>query len=528
MSVMEGLTLTQREQARLGVLNRVLQGFMGVGEAAHLLGVSERHAWRMLAAYREEGAAALAHGNRGRRPANTIPEEIRQQVITLAGTRYARLNQTHFTDLLEEREGVILARSTVRNILVGAGIGSPRRRRPPRHRVRRERFPQEGMLVQIDGSHHDWLGGRGPVMALLLAVDDATGTVPWSLFRYQEDTYGYFLLFQGILERRGIPLAVYSDRHAVFQFTATARCPLEDHVARDHGLTQFGRAMGELGVTQIFARSPEAKGRVERAAGTLQDRLVAELRLAGASTLDEANCVLWEFLPRYNQRFGVPAAHPASAYRPMDPDLDLAGVLCFKHNRKVARDNTVKYQWRPVQLLPGPDRPSYAGTRVEVQERLDGRLVVSYQGRIIPSREAPPRPSVLRMANGIRPWEPTTTLQSLAMGVTPGTNGGHPHREGAAAGSYRQATNGVARRLGRPRSPAPPTGQSRRPTPRQQARWRAVQKAKRRGLGLRAIARELGIHRNTARKYAAATIPPTYPKHQPSVTTGVNATDIIP
>ena len=113
-------------------------------------------------------------------------------------------------------------------------------------------------------------------------------------------------------------------------------------------------------------------------------------------------------------------------------------------------------------------------------------------------------------------------------GVTPVGAGDHPHREGAAAGSYRQATNGVARRLGRPRSPAPPTGQSRRPTPRQQARWRAVQKAKRRGLGLRAIARELGIHRNTARKYAAATIPPTYPKHQPSVTTGVNATDIIP
>jgi len=314
-------------------------------------------------------------------------------------------------------------------------------------------------------------------------------------------------------------MAVYSDRHAVFQFTATVRCPLEDHVARDHGLTQFGWVMGELGVTQIFARSPEAKGRVERAAGTLQDRLVAELRLAGASTLEEANCVLWEFLPWYNQRFGVPAAHPASAYRPVDPDLDLAEILCFKHNRKVARDNTVKYQRRPVQLLPGPDRPSHSGTRVEVQERLDGRLVVSYQGQIIPSREAPSRPSTLRMATDIRSWKPTTTLQSLAMGVTPSTNGGHPRREGAAAGSYGRATNAVARRLGRPHSPALTTGQNRRPTPRQQARWSAVQKAKRRGLGFHAIARELGIHRNTARKYAVATSPPTYlntsPKQQP-------------
>lgn len=175
-------------------LNRVLEGQLRVNEAAVVLGVSERHAWRILAAYRREGAAAVAHGNRGRRPANATAEDVRRQVIELARTRYVGVNHTHLTELLAEREGLILGRSTVRNILMRAGMESPRRRRPPRHRVRRKRLPQEGMLVQIDGSDHDWLEDRGPRMTLLLAVDDATGAVPGALFRRQEDSHGYFFL----------------------------------------------------------------------------------------------------------------------------------------------------------------------------------------------------------------------------------------------------------------------------------------------------------------------------------------------
>ena len=175
---MKGLTLNQREQARLEILNRVLQGWMRVHEAAPLLGVSERQAWRLLAAYRKEGAAALAHGNRGRRPVNITSAVVRDQVVTLARTQYARLNHTHLTELLAERVGIRLARTTVRKILTEAGIPSPRRRRLPRHRQRRERKPQEGMLLQLDGSPHAWLESRGPTLSLLLAVDDATGTIP--------------------------------------------------------------------------------------------------------------------------------------------------------------------------------------------------------------------------------------------------------------------------------------------------------------------------------------------------------------
>ncbi|MCK4394809.1 ISNCY family transposase [Candidatus Bipolaricaulota bacterium] len=466
-------------------LNRVLEGQLRVNEAAVVLGVSERHAWRILAAYRREGATAVAHGNRGRRPANATAEDVRRQVIELARTRYVGVNHTHLTELLAEREGLILGRSTVRNILMRAGMESPRRRRPPRHRVRRKRLPQEGMLVQIDGSDHDWLEDRGPRMTLLLAVDDATGTVPGALFRRQEDSHGYFCLLWAIIERKGIPLALYSDRHGVFWHMRRSRKLEEEESGSKRKPTQFGRAMQDLGVVQVFAWSPQVKGRVEQVAGTFQDRLVTELRLAGASTLEEANRVLWEYLPRYNERFGVPAAQDGSAYRPLPPGLELAEVLCFKHLRKVARDNTVKYNWQTLQLLPGGDRLSYAGIVVEVRERLDGQLSVVYQGRDIPTQEAPPRRSVLH--DGNRNQEH------------------HLSPEGARFTERVAALLPSAEDSGTPTVP-----KNRRPTPRMQAYWDAVQEAKSRGLSLRAIARELGISRITVTKYAKATNPPVY------------------
>jgi len=255
-------------------------------------------------------------------------------------------------------------------------------------------MPQEGMMLQLDGSYHGWLEDRGSWLTLLLAVDDATGTAPYALFREQEDTRGYLSLLQGIVERKGIPLSVYTDGHAVFQ----SRRDRRDSGAASVGgsSTQWCRALGEVGITQISAHSPEAKGRVERANGTFQDRLVAELRLAGASTLAEANQVLADFLPRFNQRFGVPAAQPDPVYRPLDPELDLAGVLCIKEQRRVARDNTVQYHGQTLQLYPEDDRLSYAGSRVEVQERLDGRVVVKCQEKVLTPQQAPALASELR------------------------------------------------------------------------------------------------------------------------------------
>jgi len=392
---MKGLTLTTKEQTRLQVLNGVLEGRWSMRETAEVLGVSERHGWRLLAAYRKEGAAALAHGNRGRVPCNATPAAIRQQVVAMAQERYSGINHTHLAELLAQREGITLSCSTVRRFLTGAGVTSPRRRRPPHHRCRRQRMPQEGMLLQLDGSHHSWLEERGPVLTLLLAVDDATGKVPYALFREQEDTQGYLLLLRGIIERCGIPLAVYTDRHSVF-----GHCRRESHqLHASSGVeasTQFARALRELGVTHVLAHSPEAKGRVERTSGTFQDRLVSELRLVGASTLAEANSVLEGFITQFNQRFGVPAAQSGSAYREVPEGLEIDGVICIKEIRRVAKDNTVRYRGRNLQLFPGAERPSYARSHVEVQERLDGRLLVRYRGQLLTPEDAPPLAAELR------------------------------------------------------------------------------------------------------------------------------------
>ena len=247
--------MQQSEEARRYVLDRVMAGDLQAAQAAEILGVSERHAWRLLAAYRARGATALEHGNRGRRPHNAVAADVASAVVRFASTRYPGANHTHLAELLWEHEGLDVSSWTVRRILARAGIASPRRRRPPEHRVRRERMPREGMLLQVDGSHHAWLEERGPRFALLLAVDDATGAAVHALFRPVEDARGYFLLLEEIVRRCGIPLALYSDRHGVFKASSDGRRGLK--VA-----TQFARAMRELGITQIFARSPQAKGRV--------------------------------------------------------------------------------------------------------------------------------------------------------------------------------------------------------------------------------------------------------------------------
>ena len=205
---MKDVTLNQREQARLQVLNSVMEYQLPRAHAAELLGISERQVRRILAAYRRDGAAALVHGNRGRRPRNAVPEDVAAATVILAGEKYAGFNHSHLTEVLAEREGIQLSCQTVSRLLNRSGLASARQHRPPKHRVRRERMPQEGMLLQVDGSHHRWLEDRGPRFVLLLAVDDATGTVANALFRPEEDTRGYFLLMEDIIHRYGIPLAI--------------------------------------------------------------------------------------------------------------------------------------------------------------------------------------------------------------------------------------------------------------------------------------------------------------------------------
>ena len=480
--------MQQSEEARRYVLAGVMAGDLRASQAAEILGISERHAWRLLAAYRARGTAALGHGNRGRRPHNAVPADVASPVVRFASTRYPGANHTHLAELLWEHESLDVSSWTVRRILARAGIASPRRRRPPEHRVRREHMPREGMLLQVDGSHHAWLEERGPRFALLLAVDDATGAAVHALFRPVEDARGYFLLLEEIVRRCGIPLALYSDRHGVFKASSDGRRGLK--VA-----TQFARAMRELGITQIFARSPQAKGRVERMAGTFQDRLVTELRLASATTIAEAQAALERFLPRFNARFAVAARQPEPAWRPLDPALDLGAILAFRHTRTVARDNTVKYHWRTLQLLPERERTSYAGARVEVLERPGGELSVLHQGETIPSREAPPRAGVLRAARSELARNPDHERIASGLG-----SGGAPRRlpVAPAVPAVEGAPNGAAVK------PEPGSKQLRPPTPRQLARWKAIQQAQLQGLSMRATARLLGISRDTVSSYVRA------------------------
>ena len=379
------VTLNQKELKRLEVLNQLLAGKLTVAQAAQVLGVSQRQVQRLKAAYQTEGVGALVHGNRGRSsPKHTLSQQLRAQIVELARTTYLGFNYQHLSEALAERdEPILISHSSVRRLLQAEGIPSPRKRRAPKHRARRERRAQAGMLIQVDASRHDWLEGRGPYLSLVGGIDDATGEVPYALFRHQEDAQGYFLLLRQVVSTKGIPLAIYSDKHGIFRRNPKAQATIEEQLLGRLEPTQFGRLMEELLIEVIFAQSPQAKGRIERLWGTFQDRLVSELRRAQAKTLAEANTVLWGFLPRFNAHFARPPIQTESAYRPLPEGFDLERVFCFKYQRTVANDNTVTLEERRVAIPAGQVRLSYARARVEVHERLDGSLAVYHGERQI-------------------------------------------------------------------------------------------------------------------------------------------------
>jgi len=240
---------------------------------------------------------------------------------------------------------------------------------------------------------------RGPYLSLIGAIDDATGKVPHVLFRAEEDAQGYTLLLRHIVENHGVPEALYRDGHGIFERSSREPETLEEQLAGRRKPTQFGRMMEELGIISITALSPQARGRIERLWGTFQDRLKSELRIAGASTIEEANQVLWDFLPRFNQRFAVPARELDLAYRPVPDGFNPDEVFCFKYERSVGRDNVVRFDGHRLQIMPTNGRLSYANARAEVHERMNGSLAVYYKGQCLLIRTAPPEAPVLRIRN---------------------------------------------------------------------------------------------------------------------------------
>ena len=375
----EIVTLSMNEIKRLYVVQQIADGKMTGRQAAERLGLSLRQVRRLIAQYRKAGTPGLVHGNRGRPAHNRVDEAVRAKIQGLLEAEYRDYNDSHLTEELAEAHGLKVSRATLRRIRRAMGQKSPRKRRSPRHRRRRERKAQAGLLLQGDGSRHDWLEGRGPWLTLVGYIEDATGEVCGANFRDEEDATGYFLGLQAICRALGIPGAVYVDRHTIFQ--SPTKATLEQQLNGERPKSQFGRLADELEIELILARSPQAKGRVERLWGTLQDRLVKALRQAGASNLAEANQVLADFLPKYNQRFQVAPTESGTAFRPWPKEYRPEDFFCFKHSRIVTNDNTLPFAGHRLQVPPGPGGRSYAKAKVEVRQHLDGRLEVCYQGQ---------------------------------------------------------------------------------------------------------------------------------------------------
>jgi transposase len=364
--------MSKRQWKRLDAVERIERGGLTVGEAAEVLGLSPRQVRRLRRAVKQRGATGVVHGNTGRAPKHRVEEAVREQILELRRKKYDGFNDQHFTEKLGEVEGVAISRASVQRLLRAAGIGSPRRRRAPKHRRRRERKPQAGLMILWDGSRHEWLEERGPLLCLMGAIDDATGELlPGAHFVEQECAAGYLRVLRAIAEENGLPYSAYMDRHGSLKRNDD-HWTLEEELRGAQDPTQVGRALAALEIEVIYALSPQAKGRVERLWGTLQDRLVSELRLVGAKTVADANAVLEAFRTDHNQRFAVPPADATPAWRSVRRGTDLSRLCSFHYEATVLNDNTVRIGGLVIDIPPGPRKRSYAQTRVEVRQLLDG------------------------------------------------------------------------------------------------------------------------------------------------------------
>jgi transposase len=377
------LRVSQREIHRMHVVRLTMEGRETVGRGAKLLGISVRQMKRLRRKMKEGGVAGLLHGNRGKGSWNRTASEKIKQVLQLARGRYQGLNDTHLTEKLKEKEKIALSRPTVRTILRQGGIVAVRKRGVKRHYKRRERKAQEGDLLLWDGSPHRWFGDQAGEWSLMAVVDDATGALLHGVFALQEDAQSYLICLRQIVLEKGIPLALYMDRHGIFRRNDD-HWSLQEQLAGEQTPTQVGQALRELGIKAIFALSPQAKGRVERLFNTLQDRLVQELRLAGITTAPEATTFLnGPFKADFNARFAKPARESQLAWRPLPKGVDVDRICSFSYQATVGNDNAVRLGGMILDIPPGPHHRGYAKARVEVRQLLDGRWRVYHKDQLL-------------------------------------------------------------------------------------------------------------------------------------------------
>jgi transposase len=383
------LIVSQRDLHRMHVIRLTLEGRESVGRGAELLRLCARQVKRLRKKMREGGAQGLVHGNRGRKAWNRTATKTVNKVLQFARGRYQGLNDTHLTEKLNEKEGVKLSRQTIRRFLRQGGIAAARKHRPKRHYKRRERKAQAGELLLWDGSPHRWLGESGPQWTLVVAIDDATGALLHGVFSEQEDAQSYLTCLKQLLVGSGIPLSIYMDRHGIFKRNDD-HWTLEEELVGEQIPTQVGLALKFLGVEPIFALSPQAKGRVERLFGTLQDRLVSELRLAGIRTRDQATAfVNGSFKTDFNRRFSKPPEQSQAAWRPLPRGLDVERICSFRYEATVGNDNAVRVAGVILDIPEGPRHRGYAKERVEVRQLLDGRWRVYLKDQLLLETENP-------------------------------------------------------------------------------------------------------------------------------------------
>ena len=382
---MEQWTMTRREIDRLCVINSVIAGQTTWPQAGLQLKLSERQVGRLCVRVKTEGPRGIIHLLRGRFSNNRLDKRLEAEALAAVRTTYKGFGPTLASEKLAENEKRGISVSALRRRMIEEGLWRPQSR-GRRHRAWRERKASYGILVQLDGSHHAWFEERGPKCALLLYIDDATGRIPYAEFAPVESTECLMRATWRYLEQHGRPVSYYVDRDSIYKINRQAT--IEEELKDEAGMTQFERAMKELGIGLMFAYSPQAKGRVERSFRTHQDRLVKELRLAGISGIEAANRYLWEdYLPRHNERFSVEAADPADAHRPLLKYHELERIFSCRSERVVLNDNTLRFRNQYFQLDRRQPVRVARGARVLVEKRLDGTLHLVHKGKYLGFRE---------------------------------------------------------------------------------------------------------------------------------------------
>ncbi|WP_233888566.1 ISNCY family transposase [Paraburkholderia flagellata] len=379
MNGRELITASMRELERVKVIEAVIEGRLRCFQAAERLQLSERQISRLCRRYEAAGPAGLVSAKRGRPSNRELSVDLRARAMALVCERYADFGPTLACEKLAECHGIALARETVRRWMRDAGLWIPRAQRPPKVYQPRARRACLGELVQIDGSDHRWFEERAPACTLLVYVDDATSRLMHLHFTQTESTFSYFEATRAYLERHGKPVALYSDKASVFRSVRAHET--------GRSVTHFGRAMYELNIETFCANSSSAKGRVERAHLTLQDRLVKELRLRGISTVAGANAYAPAFMAAYNVRFAKPSRSTFNAHRPLRADEDLDALLTWRETRRVTKSLTVQYDRVMYLLDDTPQNRKLVHRYIEVWEYPDGRIEIRAEGRVLPYRE---------------------------------------------------------------------------------------------------------------------------------------------